>query len=47
MLDESLARRTQTPTGIKTKRAVVDKTLRLLICLCGQAEVLRLHEQLP
>ena len=47
MLDDALVKQTQTPTGIKTKRAVEDKTQRLLICLYEQAEVLRLRKQLP
>ena len=39
MLDENLIERAQKLTGIKTKRAVVQEALRILILLHEQAEV--------
>jgi len=39
VLDEALIEKAQKLTGIKTKRAVVDEALRMLIQLYEQAEV--------
>jgi len=46
VLDEALIEKAQELTGIKTKRAVVDEALRMLIQLYEQAEVRALRGQL-
>jgi Arc/MetJ family transcription regulator len=46
VLDEALVEKAQELTGIKTKRAVVDEALRMLIRLHEQAEVRQLRGQL-
>lgn len=46
VLDEELVERVQELTGIKTKRAVVDEALRVLIRLHEQAEMRQLRGQL-
>jgi Arc/MetJ family transcription regulator len=45
-LDEALIKKAQELTGIKSKRAVVDEALRMLIQLYEQAEVRALRGQL-
>ena len=46
VLDEALIEKAQELTGIKTKRAVVDEALRMLIQFYEQAEVRALRGQL-
>jgi len=46
VLDEALVEKAQELTGIKTKRAIVDEALRMLIRLHEQAEVRQLRGQL-
>ena len=46
VLDEALIEKAQELTGIKTKRAIVDEALRMLIRLHEQAEVRQLRGQL-
>lgn len=46
VLDEALIEKAQKLTGIKTKRAVVDEALRMLIQLYEQAEVRALRGRL-
>lgn len=46
VLDEELVEKAQELTGIKTKRAIVDEALRVLIRLYEQAEVRQLRGQL-
>ena len=46
VLDEELVEKAQELTGIKTKRAIVDEALRVLIRLYDQAEVRQLRGQL-
>ncbi|MFN3979758.1 MAG: type II toxin-antitoxin system VapB family antitoxin [Caldilinea sp.] len=46
VLDEALVEKAQQLTGIKTKRAIVDEALRMLIRLYEQAEVRQLRGQL-
>lgn len=45
-LDEALIKKAQELTGIKSKRAVVDEALRMLIQFYEQAEVRALRGQL-
>jgi Arc/MetJ family transcription regulator len=45
-LDEALIEKAQELTSIKSKRAVVDEALRMLIQLYEQAEVRQLRGQL-
>ena len=46
VLDEALVEKAQELTAIKTKRAIVDEALRMLIRLHEQAEVRQLRGQL-
>ncbi|HHY58355.1 MAG TPA: type II toxin-antitoxin system VapB family antitoxin [Chloroflexi bacterium] len=46
VLDEALIEKAQELTGLKTKRAVVDEALRMLIQVYEQAEVRALRGQL-
>lgn len=46
VLDEALIEKAQELTGLKTKRAVVDEALRMLIQVYEQAEVRTLRGQL-
>ena len=46
VLDAALVEKAQELTGIKTKRAVVDEALRMLIRVYEQAEVRALRGQL-